>query len=423
MPNNMSIRLTPGKADFIKRVNPVTKITDNVCLLEWNVDLSRGCIAQVSSKHFDEIVENNGKYAPGNYAVYKKQGTADGRCDYCYAWGKNSGAVNPAVVDDKTRADFLEHKPRILRFGKNTEPGHPYYSKPFFDLLELCKEFRTTPIITTRMLPFGLEGAIETQNYSENHDDSIARYARKINFPSGEVLATMLRDVRTSLLVSLGYDNIETGPVSQGFSNEWRIVQANRFHASKVNTSLTVVCDVTSSIADNISRGSFIGRALEEKAKTGINVRVIPPRIYTHKSAVAITGSRRSVINSPGYHQTLTLEGIDNAEPLPTSRYRAAGMLKSVSNYLHPDFRKLMVEGMGVCGAIGENEHCDKCNTCGGKMRVTFPVSELPKIEFTNPTRRQQMVRRNKNKLTKGIALLPGFKDQFKKSFKPAAVE
>lgn len=411
-----SIRLTSGKGDFIKRVLPANGRVVDICLLEWNVDLSNGCIAQVSAAHLDEVVQNNGLYLPpDNFDIYKKDGTGDKRCDYCYAWSKNSGSVIPYKVDEKTRADFETARPKFLRFGKNTEPGHPYYFEAFSKLIDLCKEFGTIPIITTKMLPFGIEGARETKKYAENGSDSYFRLSEEKKIPSGKELAKMLRDTNTSLLVSLGYDEIEQGPLLQGCSNEWRIEQAVNYHIEKVNTSLTVVCDVTSSLEENVSRGSFIGRALNERTRTGINVRVIPARLYTHKTIMQIAGSKRSVLTDTGYHNTPQFDQVSDNKPVSQARYVAKGAFKLIPNYVHPDFKGLFVEGMGVCGVVEEMENCDKCN-CYGKTRIQFPESQLPKIQFSSPTRRKLFVDRQKINKVKNIPLLPNFSMPKKKT-------
>ena len=266
-----SLRLTPGKADFVKRKRADGTIQD-VCLLKWNVDFSQGCIAQVHPCHLDEVLANNGKYAPGNYDRYRADKTGDKRCKYCYAWKKNSGPVLSRTVDKWTRKDFEEHRPKFVRFGKNSEPGHPFYFSEFMKAVDLCTEFGARPIITTKMLPFGIEGARETANYANNGNDYISRFTERQNMPSGKEIAAKLIDARTSLLFSLGYDQIELGPRLQGFSNQWRLEQARKYHSTGVNTSLTVVCDVTDSIENNVSRGSFIKHALEEKSTSGINI-------------------------------------------------------------------------------------------------------------------------------------------------------
>ena len=59
---------------------------------------------------------------------------------------------------------------------------------------------------------------------------------------------------------------------------------------------------------------------------------------------------------------------------------------KRIPRYFHSDFKKLVDEGMGVCGTIGESEYCDDCNLTD--RRLVFPVSELAPLKKTKKGRR-----------------------------------
>jgi len=244
--------------------------------------------------------------------------------------------------------------------------------------------------------------------YADTGSDAFFKLAREKNIPSGKDLAARLKEANTSLLMSLGYDRLEQGPLMQGCSNEWRIQQALKYYTSGVNANLTVVCDVTDSIENNVSRSSFIGRALEVRKETGIPVRIIPARSYTHKVTEFITGIKKKVLTNAGYYQTPQLDALDDGKPTIQSRYVKKGAFKLVPNYIHPDFKGLFVEGMGACGVAAETEHCDKCN-CMGKTRISFPESELPKIEFTTPTRRKMFMARARQRRFANTPLLPNF--------------
>lgn len=399
-----SVRLTHGKADFVTRLLPSGR-EQEVCLLRWNVDFSNGCIAQVYQQNLQEVQENGGKYAPGNFVKYKEEGIADGRCTYCYAWRKNSGSVAPFEVDERTRADFEEHQPKFLRVGKNTEPGHTYYRKQLLDTLELCKEFGTIPIITTKMLEFSGEDFNLIDLVEKDHPREMFEAERR-----DSNLVRLLKETKASVLFSLGYDHIEQGPVSMGFTNNWRINQAVEYFREGVNSNLTVVCDVTTSIKDNIFHGSAIQEALDERERSGITVRVIPVRLYTHDVARQITGNQKNILTNSGHHETLPLglEGIDEEEHLGEPRFisKNGNVGKATAYHFHPDFRGLVDKiNLGLCGAIGEKEHCDKCN-CAGKTRVTFPLSELKPVTFTSPHMRTQQLKRIRNKPAKDQTLM-----------------
>src|SRR3989344_1310035 len=167
----VAVLLNRGKADFIRRLAPGNTKPQDVCLLKWNVEFSvKGCAAIVPYNLLQEVADNNGGYLPGNLERYRKAGVVDERCLYCYAMRRNSGNVRPKVVNEKTRADFKSILPKIIRIGKLTEGGHPLYYKTMMDFLDLCREFGTSVIFTTKMLPFGIEGARQATQFAAEHN-------------------------------------------------------------------------------------------------------------------------------------------------------------------------------------------------------------------------------------------------------------
>ncbi|MFA5174055.1 MAG: hypothetical protein WC438_02645 [Candidatus Pacearchaeota archaeon] len=365
-----------GKGAFVRR--KVGSEIKNICECWYNIDLSDGCIAQVDVDLLQEVIDNNGKYLEGNLRIYKQQDRHDKRCEYCYAY-KNMGNVFPRIVNEETRKDFEIYKPKVLRLGKITETGHPYYYKTLIGLLELCEEFKTGVIFTTKTLPFGIEGAEETKKYSRENNDVIFRLAKKQGMISGRELANELKNLENStLLYSLGYDEYEPGLVSQGFTNNWRIKQALDFLKEDVNVSLTVVCDVTQSIEGNVERGSVIESALEAKNKFGINIRLLPIRPNSEYICGAVTGESLKHVSDP----TEFLPGFENSYFISDRlRYRSKGNKEKVSMFFHPDFQKLVDSGIGVCGAVGDTEYCDKCNLIG-KQWEKFPRKELVQVVY-----------------------------------------
>jgi len=64
-------------------------------------------------------------------------------------------------------------------------------------------------------------------------------------------------------------------------------------------------------------------------------------------------------------------------------RYYRKGNNEAYPAFLHKDFQRLVDSGAGVCGTIGEEEYCDKCNLIKN-VRIKFPVKEIPKMIYTN---------------------------------------
>ena len=351
-----SITFTRGKADFlvikdirsyIPDFKPVGEL-ESLCLCEYNVDFGAGCINKIPPNLLPEIVENNGTYSPERLMRYKekKEDLPDWGCTYCYAGWKNSADVGPGSLE-QTPGLFRKHKPRVVRLGKKTEMGHPYYRDTLIQFLRMCKEFGTAVIFPTKDLGFDKE------------------------------VAGLLRDTGSFLYFSLGYDRLERGACANGFTNEWRIKQAELYSSFGVNTSLTVVCDVISSIEDNVSRGSFIERALSSSLVS----RVIPIRLNSRGVAKELgldwDTLRRGVVDQKDLCEVSELES-------PPLSYLQKGNNDLVAKVLHLDFIELMRQGVGFCGRVGKMEYCDRCNLEGGR-RIALPVSDIvPITEYDN---------------------------------------
>jgi len=287
---------TGGKGEAVRRRLPDGRIIP-ICECFYNIDASDGCISQVPVELLKEVVDNDGKYAEGNFRRYKAEGvTRRGRCYYCYAYA-NTGNVRPRVVNGRTRQDFEKYTPKVIRLGKLTELGHPYYYDALSGILDLCEEFGVGIIFPNKMFPFGIQGARETARYARGGNDIAARIAEEREMPSGEKLAEKLRGIHNrsygvTLMYSTGWDCFEPGAVSQGFTNQWRIEQAIKYFKEGINTSLTLVCDVTGSIDLNEQRGSCIKSALNAREE-GLNVRLLPLRPPSREVCVKATGDTR----------------------------------------------------------------------------------------------------------------------------------
>jgi hypothetical protein len=352
----VSLKLTRGKAEFVKRKLPSGEVED-VCLCAWNADFSvRGCIAQVPSKLIREVLQHNGEYAPGSIEEHRKKFNLDNRCLYCYAKGAgrgNWGKVTPKSIDEKTLEDFETFHPEIIRIGKNTECGHKLYKHQLTRLLDLCEEFDTQVIFPTKMLEFE------------------------------EELAEQLKKIRGVLNYSITYDSekIEPGIISQGYTNAWRIKQAEQYYKAGVNTTLTITCNLTQSILDNVKFDSAIELALKSHGKTGIPLRLLPLRIPSRKLALLVSGKQWGEIVSP--------RGDEDQRDLFNGEYlfRKRGNNEAYPQIPHEDFITMLNSGIGACGRIGNDEYCDACNLY--PQRTVFPASELIQVEYNRDRKRR----------------------------------
>jgi len=374
-----AVRLREGKGAYVRRVMPDGSIKD-ICECIWNADFSfRGCIAQVHGAYMDEVIRNNGRYDEGTIPAKRKEHGINHVCEYCYVYG-NWGKVTPRVVNELTRKDFEEHKPRFVRLGKDTDCGHDIYIPTLIDFLDLCKEFESKIIFPNKMLRYRKE------------------VAKKIKENGGVVHR------------SIGGDRFEPGCVSQGYTNEWRVEQARLNFLEGVNEDLTIVCDVTQSLKANHNAGFYVLEALEAASRYGITKRILPIRINSEKLAMMVTGHSMRELRSihsplPGYE--LPLQGL----------WRRRGNNEIAPNLLHQDFKALYDSGVGICGEIGDDEYCDKCNLCPSKpVRIVFALSEKPRVVYTKKVdakRRKNWKDREKLKAAKERDKLQGKLDLF----------
>jgi hypothetical protein len=339
------LRLVKGKADFVRRQNPDGTI-ENVCICEDNADFSLACIGQVPGSLLQEVVMNNGCYDEDKIDEHREKIGIDKRCDYCYARRKNWGKVTPKIIGEKTRQQFEEEKPKIIRLGKNTECGHYFLREQLIQFLELCKEHGTGLIFPTKMLEFD------------------------------EQIAGLLKDTNSVVNYSICNDSFELGPVSQGFSNAWRVEQAEKYKNEGVNITTTLTCDVTTSLEGNLKYGFAINEILKAKEK-GLIIRLLPLRLYSKRVCLKATGEKwEDIVMPKDWKNTFDFEFI--------WRYVKKEGNGAVPLFFHEDFIKFISEGIGICGRVGEIEYCDKCNL-EKEVRINFPVSEIPKVErYTN---------------------------------------
>jgi hypothetical protein len=359
-----SVRIKEGKAAFVTRRLPSGKL-EKVCLHEHNIDFSQGCIAQVHGSNLAEVMENNGKYAPGNLDKYKEQGISDLRCLYCYAkgvGGGNWGPVTPREVTSQTEKDFEKYQTEIIRVGKSTECGHFYYERQLLDTFELCKKFKTRMILFTRALEY-----------------------------KGDIVK-LTKETGSIIQYSIGSDELEPGVASQGFSNSWRINEAGLYLKSGTNTNLTIVADLAQSIEANSKKGF----AIKEAINSNIPFRFIPLRMPSNKVAKKLTGRTLSAII---YKKRLFRQENIFGEEEQERPYLKRGNSEAFPIEMHPDFKEMLRRGIGICGRIGDIEYCDKCCTQGEK-KTEFPASELVKVEYNKDKRkRNRRNPTNKNQL------------------------
>ena len=192
---------------------------------------------------------------------------------------------------------------------------------------------------------------------------------------------------------SIGNDRLEPGAVSHGFTNNWRIEQAEKYFSSGVNTALTMTFDVTDSIENNEKRGFTIRDALNSSVEVK---RIIPMRLTSAKVALQVTGIERKDLLNP-YGAVGHMEGLNKYPTEIQERIMKRPYIKRenndlVANFIHPDFAEFEKQ-IRICGQIGEYEYCDKCNLLPD--RIKFHISEVAGVDYA-PNRNKLLNKRRK---------------------------
>jgi hypothetical protein len=205
----------------IKRITPTQYLWGGKqwfipqCILEANIDFGQGCISGFVP--IDNSWSFDGEYFHNLFAM------PSGECEYCYAERQHKSFAKTIYKFDKqqlkeellggARLGYNDKttlgKPvEILRFGKRTESWTPFTQEQFIETLETCAETGTRGIIPTKFLPYSKE------------------------------VANLLKKTNSTLLYSIGFDEIEPGACMWGAENKFRLEQALKYKEAGVNSNL-----------------------------------------------------------------------------------------------------------------------------------------------------------------------------------------
>ena len=328
------LKIVSGKAEYIKKRNENGGY-DDVCLCNYNIDLSPGCISNT-------------------HCGTKKRNATRHNCTYCYARRTNYHEAKPYAADKATwkgiENNIIENKIKYIRLGKKVECGNKENRKLLVKTLELGGKHDVQFIMPTKYLEF-------------NKD-----------------IANLLRDTDSALGFSIGADRFEDGPCSYGCDNKFRLKQAHKYLDYGVNTILKIVTDVTVNPEEAERRGWFARKALREFPLE--NIEMLPVRMKAKDFAYKATGE--------GWK---SLQGPDNGEHFfnfmkmerDTPRYvMERDITVLIANYFDSFYGDLIKKSQ-ICGHIGTFENgtvfCDMCHVQkkGKKLKSeSFPMSLLP---------------------------------------------
>ncbi|MBW3023003.1 hypothetical protein KY308_02780 [Candidatus Woesearchaeota archaeon] len=333
------VEIERGKGDFV----PICKTGVH------NIDFSGGCISYM-----------------------RKDGTWDptAGCEYCYSGFKNSVPLRIPVFNmEKIIEQIKQKNAKIIRFGKNSDPGHELFHEQQMQMLSVAESLGIHLVFVTKYLKFN------------------------------EKIAKLLRKTNSTLQYSFGIEEIEHGPVHWGSTNDFRKRQALEYKKAGVNVFTRLVADITS------PPNEFELEIMSLREK-GIPTILTPVRVGSKDLAPIFTGETWDSLQRDGTQQ-LTLDGITEGAHVKRARYYRAekGAGELLPLFMHEFYLKRfgkhnVSEFGGICGHIDDTV---LCAGCGSFKAETMKEKDIPPMKYTKkPPKRKK----NRDKATQKIRFL-----------------
>ena len=286
------------------------------CLLDLNLDFARWCSSGITP---------DGKLAPWN------------SCEYCYSSHMHTGypaafAVEKdnliAQIKEARIAREAEGKPtRYMRLGKRTECGSPIFRKNLINTLEACAEEGIKCIFPTKFLEFDKE------------------------------VAKLLKKTDSTLLVSLGSNELEPGAVLHGRTQEARIAEGIKYLEAGIRVVPYVIVD-----AALPNGGKYFEKNLAEAKEKFPRIQILPIRLRHRERAVKILG---------GWHDLLKSNtGQLDLFGKPDGKYESGGDHTRIAVDIHSSLTDLINNNCGstrMCHHSSCAEYCGMCFMPGEK--------------------------------------------------------
>ena len=331
--------LLSGKRDFVP-----------ACALQANLDFSFGCISGFipeKDSYFD------GKFFHGFFL------DPFAECQYCYSiYQHKSFAKYIIEIDKKQLKDELingnfvgadgklrKGKIKVLRLGKSTEAGSSYTLELLVQVLETCLETGTRVVMPTKYLAFNRE------------------------------IAQLLKKTRSSVLYSLGWDDLERGACLHNCNNKFRLEQALLYRKAGVNSVIYLHIDLPHEPDKRTLE------VINFAKKHNIPIQFLPIRIPTKEIVKKITGLSWNELLMQNQLSFFSTAG---------GYYRNGGTL--IAQAKHPFYLNLIKDNKGnyrLCHHDKKETYCGKCFLAPGFI---IPTEEV-RIEYKKAKRRKKKVK------------------------------
>lgn len=309
----------------------------DICRLEIGIDISSGCVVAVNP---------DGWHVPG------------ARCAYCYDMYLNGAPIQSSMyrltsqgVADGLRTRIQEwayagNKRVYLRFGQRVDSMMP---EAFRERLGLPDN---TKIVLEGIARVAQERDVRTAVVTKLPEYSPARVEQ-------------LRKAQATLLVSVGWESLESGVLALGYPVVRRLEEAQKFAESGIPTGFFVALDMTRPVAtmQEDARLTFAhheqNRALYDQVQGG--VLLLEARIRSRDHAQVIGGDSWDALKERGRSQVGLF--VDDSS---LGRWVVEGGKSTflTQENIHPEWKALAIQrknGLRPCLVHANPHMCGAC--------------------------------------------------------------
>ncbi|MCB9362638.1 hypothetical protein H6504_04335 [Candidatus Woesearchaeota archaeon] len=296
-------------------------IYHDICPIDIGIDGMMGCTATITP---------DGTYDP------------EGRCDYCYAYGRNALPSLHTLYETSKLVDLIEEKIAqreingrvFLRIGQNVETFIP-------------REFREKYGLPNQLHAV-LDAVIELRS---RYDIDVTMPTKMPEFDVET--ADLLREARVSLLASVGYEVLEQGILKHGFDTRRRLDELLRFADADVQCGIYVATDITRPMSE-----------MQDEAKYAVAFQLSHPKLGLQYLDMRIR-NKKSLAPAISGQVWDELKCVDEDLFGNRSAWRKKGQF-FVASKTHPDFLRYRNEREGdirLCSThVGKDEQ--SCGLC-----------------------------------------------------------
>ncbi len=324
--------INPGKNGLVREGK---KHFHDICMLDIGLNFSKGCISTITPEGF---------YDPGK------------RCSYCYAHQNGPSYLDTVFdFDEKTLIEGINKKVEEI----NEKRREKRLKIPNTTRIRIAQnvEANTAPIMKN------IPGFRDNLKIALNALATLSK-ERKITgampikvIQYDKELAKLYQEAKISLIASVGYEKLEEGIVSYGFTTKKRLNEILKYAKEGVNAGIYVQTDITRGL-DCLQDEAKMALDFFEKHKEYLWAQFLDMRITKKKDAEIIGGMPWAELINLNNQKKLFID--------QRGDWRRTGSNNLCANHTHPDFFKAIGKNnskIRLCSThvVEEEQRCGKC--------------------------------------------------------------